>query len=78
MFELLPASFCCSTNLNLSHSSLGSDDKNIVEIPEAVIAGDLSNSTIDLSLGLFQSMFLKSKFISFANSPIIFRSFRFE
>ena len=43
--ELFPACFCCSNNLNLSQSSLGSDDKTIVfEIPEAeiIIPGDLS------------------------------------
>ena len=28
--ELLPACFSCNNNLNISHSSLGSDDKNIV------------------------------------------------
>ena len=39
--ELFPAFFSCSNNLNLSQSSSGSEDKNIVfEIPEAMIAGD--------------------------------------
>ena len=36
--ELFPSSFSCSNNLNVSHNSLGSDDKNIVfEIPKAEI-----------------------------------------
>ena len=39
--ELLPACFSCNNNLNLSQSSLGSEDRIIVfEIPEAKIAGD--------------------------------------
>ena len=68
MSELFPACFSCSNDLNLSHSSLGSDDKNVVEIPEAMIAGDLGDfisvrSQRDLSLGPFTS-----KYISFAKS----------
>ena len=41
--ELLPACFSCNNNLDLSQSSLGSEDRIIVfEIPEAKIAGDSS------------------------------------
>ena len=45
MSELFPACFSCNNNFNLSQSSLGSDDKNIVfETPEAetIKPGDLS------------------------------------
>ena len=41
--EFFPACFSCNNNFNLLQSSSRSDDKNIVEIPEAMIAGDLSN-----------------------------------
>ena len=38
--ELIPPCFVCNNNFNLSQSSLGLDDKNIVfETPEAMIAG---------------------------------------
>ena len=43
ILELLPACFSCNNNFNLSQSSLGSDDNNFVlEVPEAMIAGDSS------------------------------------
>ena len=52
--EISPACFSCSNKFNQSHNSLGSDAKTIIfEIPEAMIAGDLSNFVIDLSLLLF-------------------------
>ena len=44
--ELLPAYFSCNNNFNLSQSSSGSDDQNIVfETPEAgtINPGELSN-----------------------------------
>ena len=41
--EKSPVRFCCSNNFSLSHSSIGFSGKNIVETPEAMIAGDLSN-----------------------------------
>ena len=46
MSELFPACFSSSNNRNLSQSSFGSDDKNIVfETPEAetIEPGDLNN-----------------------------------
>ena len=43
ILELSPACFSCSNNFILSQSSLDQMIKNIVEIPEARIAGDLSN-----------------------------------
>ena len=49
MLELFPACFSCSNNFDVSHSSLGSDGKTFVEIPEATIAGDLSNFISDRS-----------------------------
>ena len=67
--ELLPPCFSCNNNLNLSQSSFGSDDKKIVfEIPEDMIAGDLSNLIIDLSQSLLCPFCLKSNFISFPDS----------
>ena len=56
--ELFPAFFSCSNNLNLSQSSSGSEDKNIVfEIPEAMIAGELSIFIIELCLILGRPVF---------------------
>ena len=47
ILELFQACFCRSNNFNLSQSSSGSDDKNIVfETPKSMIAGDLSNFII--------------------------------
>ena len=46
ILELFPACFSCNNNFNLSQSSIGSDDQNIVfETPEAetIKPGDLSN-----------------------------------
>ena len=69
MSELFPACFSCNNNFNLSQSSLGSDDKNIVfETPEAetIKPGDLSNFISVLSqVDLLPKAFV-SKFISFA------------
>ena len=56
MSEVYPACFSCSNNFNLSHSSLGSDGKNIIfQFPEAEIIkpGDLGiftsvSSRVDL------------------------------
>ena len=75
--ELFPACFSCYNNFNLSQSSLGSDDKNIVfETPEAetIKPGELSNfisllARVDLLPGAF-----RSKCISFAKSYINFLS----
>ena len=69
ILELFPPCFSCNNNFNLSQSSLGPDDKNIVyETPEAMIASDLSNLITDLSLELFRPFCLISNFISFPNS----------
>ena len=75
--ELFPACNSCINNFILSQSSFGSDDKNIVfekdffsrddETPEAMIAGELSNLLIDLSLSIFRPFFLRSMLISSAN-----------
>ena len=43
MIELFPACFSCNNKFILSDKSLGSDGTNNVEIPEAKIAGGLSN-----------------------------------
>ena len=40
MSEILQGCCSCSKNFNLSQSSLGVSGKNIVEIPEATIAGN--------------------------------------
>ena len=46
--ELIPACFACSNNVNLSSNSAGSDGETIVfEVPEDMIAGDLSSFIID-------------------------------
>ena len=52
--ELFPAFFSCSSNFYLKQSSSETDDKNIVEIPEAIMASNLGNSIIDLSLLLLR------------------------
>ena len=57
MLELFPACFSCNNNFNLSHNSLGSDDKNFVfEIPEAKVPGELSIFIIELCLILGRPM----------------------
>ena len=74
---LLPACFSCSINSTLSHSSLGSEDKNIVfETPEAEIIkpGDLSDFISVLSLLFLLPGPFTSKFISFDKSYINFLS----
>ena len=43
ILEFFPACFSCNNNFNLSHNSIGSDDKNFVQVPESMIASDLSN-----------------------------------
>ena len=53
ILELLPACFSCNNNFNLSQSSLGSDDRNIVfQTPEATIAGNSSIFIIEVCLVL--------------------------
>ena len=67
--ELFSACFSCINNVNLSHYSSESDDKNTVfEIPEAIVAGDLGNLLVDLSRSLLRPFGLISNFISFPNS----------
>ena len=75
MLELFPACFYCSNSFNLSHNSLGSNDKNIVfETPEAIIAGDFSNFIRVLSLVDLLPKAFVSKCIYFAKSYINFLS----
>ena len=50
MSEVSPACLSCSNKIIFCHNSLGSDDKNLVESPEAMVAGDLSNFRVALSL----------------------------
>ena len=67
--ELIPACFSCNNKLNLSQSSLRSEDRIIVlDVPEAKIAGELSIFFIDLCLLFGRPVLLVSNFISFANS----------
>ena len=40
--QILPACFSCSSNFIQLHNSSESDAENIVELPEAIKAGDLS------------------------------------
>ena len=65
--KLLPA-FFCSNNFNLLHNSSESDGKNIVQLPDALIAGDFNKFISDLPLSLFRPFCLILKFISFPNS----------
>ena len=78
MSELIPAFFSCSNVFILSHNSLGSHGKNIVVIPEGMIACELGSYMSDLPLKLGRPIFLKSKFISSANSLFDFRCCRLE
>ena len=65
--ELFPACFSCNINVNLFHNSSGSDDRNIIlEIPDAIRAGDLSNFIIELSLSLFRPFCFSIKFHFFS------------
>ena len=43
MSEFFPPCFSCSNNYDVLRSSSGYEDKNIVEIPEAIIAGHLTS-----------------------------------
>ena len=66
--EKLSPYFSCSSNSNLPQNSLGSDDENIVEIPEAMKAGEIGiflggRCRVDLLFIRFTS-----KFISFGKS----------
>ena len=70
--ELLPAFFSCSNKFYLSQCSLGFSGRFIVENPETMIAGDLSNLTRDLSLGLLLSGAISLKYFSFAKSYYTF------
>ena len=65
MSKLLPACFSSKNNFNLSHKLLELYDKFFVEIPEAMIAGDLSIFLRELSLGLFRPACLILILISF-------------
>ena len=62
--KLFPAYFCSSKNFNLSQISLEFSDKEIVEIPEAMIAGELKKChgrSISLTLllpGAFSSKYI--------------------
>ena len=59
--ELLPACFSCNNYFNLSQSSLGLEDRIIVlDIPEAIIAGDPSIFIIEVCLVLGRPMLLVS------------------
>ena len=74
MSELFPTCFSCIKNVYRSHSSLGFSCKNFVEIPEAMIAGDLSIFISVLSRVDFLPGALTTKYISFAKSYIKFLS----
>ena len=67
MSEFFPACFSCSNNFNLLRGSLGSDGKNIGEIPETLIAADLSYFIRVLSLVDYLPGASTSKYISIAN-----------
>ena len=76
--KLFPACFFCSNNFNISQSSSGSDGKNVYEIPQTMIAGQLSNFKRDLPLVLGRPLIFLSKFISSANLRYIFRPCRLQ
>ena len=76
--KIFPACFSCINSFNLSKSSLGLEDKNLVEqlfgsdslnVP-ATIPFDLSIPTGDLSQVLLLPRAFSSKYISFAVSYI--------
>ena len=59
--ELLPAYFSCNNIFNLSQSSLGLEYRIIVlDIPEAIIAGDSSIFIIEVCLVLGRPVLLVS------------------
>ena len=70
--ELFLACFSCSNSFILSQSSPGSDDKNIVYTPEAMIGGDFYNSIRVLSRVGFLPTAFRLKSISSAKSYITF------
>ena len=67
MLELFSACSSRSNNSNQSQSSVGSEGKNIVESPQALIAGKLTSFMRDLFLLLFRPFCLLSNFISLPN-----------
>ena len=70
MSELFPACFSRSNNFSLSQSSssFGFFVRNIVEIPEAMMTGDLGNHIRDSFLLLFRPYRSISSFTSSSNS----------
>ena len=74
MSELFPACFSCSKNFNLSQSCLGFSGKNTVEIPESILAGDLSNLIGNLSLVLYYLKLFDQSIFLCKNSNMIFLS----
>ena len=66
ILEIFPACFSCSNIFLLSHISLGWDGKKLIfEIPETVIAGELSNFIEDLPLLIGRRFGLISDFLLF-------------
>ena len=71
--DFFPACFSCSSSFFLAQSSLRFSGKKVAEIPEAMIAGNLSNLKRDLSLELLLPGAYSSEYISFAKSkPFLF------
>ena len=71
VLELFPAS-SFSNSSSLSQSSLGFSGKDTVEIPEARIAGELSNLMRDIYLLLLSPEAFSSKNISFVKQMLFF------
>ena len=70
IMELFPACFSCINNIHIS--SLRFSGKTFVEIPEATIAGDLSNLIRKLSLRLVLPKALSPNRFLLQNHAIIF------
>ena len=74
MLKLIPDCFSCTENFNPSQSSLGSEGKKFVEVPQALLASDVSSLITGLSLINLLPKAFSSDYISFAKSNIIFLS----
>ena len=68
MSKLFTASFSRENNFNLPHSLEGFSGRKIVEITEAMIAGELGNFKSDLSLILFLPYAFSLNHLLFGNS----------
>ena len=72
LLQLFPACFSRNNNSILPQNSLGSYDKKNVDVPETMIAGDLSDFIGDLSRLLLRAFCLILKLFFFQTHKLVF------